>query len=95
MKEKLTIRNIDGQEKEYDILFTFEFNRTKKKYVAYTDYSKGDDGNMNCYSYILEDTKLLPIETEEEIKVVERLLQTITESTKLKYQMISSSGGVL
>lgn len=90
MKEKLTIKTNNGDSQEFDILFMFESNYTHKKYVTYTDYSKGEDGNMNCYSSILEEGKLLSIDTEQELKMIDRMLQTITASTKLKYKMVNS-----
>ena len=40
MEEKILIKNDQGEEKEFDILFTFESNETGKKYVTYTDYTK-------------------------------------------------------
>ena len=88
MKEKLTVQNNNGDSKEFDILFTFESNHTHKNYVTYTDYSKDEEGNINCYSSVLEEGKLLSIETEEELKMIDKMLQTITASTKLKYQMV-------
>jgi len=90
MKEKITVKNKNGDSKEFDILFTFESNHTHKKYVTYTDYSKDEDGNINCYSSMKEENELFPIETEEELKMIEKMLQTITASTKLKYKMKDS-----
>ena len=90
MKERLTIQDSNEGNKEFDILFTFESDRTHKKYITYTDYSKDEEGNMNCYSFIIEGGKLLPIDTEDELKVIDKMLQTITASTKLKYKMTNS-----
>ena len=50
MEEKILIKNDNGEEKEFTVLFTFESNETGKKYVTYTDYSKDYKGNINCYS---------------------------------------------
>ncbi len=87
MSEKLTISNTSGKSKELDILFTFESRSTKKKYVTYTDYSKDSDGSINCWSSILENGKLISIETEEELQWINKILETIMVSTKLKYRI--------
>lgn len=89
MKEKLIVQN-DHDQKEFDVLFTFESDHTHKQYVAYTDYSKDNDGNINCFSSILEEGRLLSIETEKEKAMIDQMLQTITASTKLKYHMVDT-----
>lgn len=87
MKEKLTISASNGEIKKMNILFTFESKQTKKKYVTYTDFSKDQEGNINCWSSILEGEKLISIETEEEFEWINKILQTIMVSTKVKYRM--------
>ncbi|MDE5586902.1 MAG: DUF1292 domain-containing protein, partial [Bacilli bacterium] len=87
MKEKLTISDANGKIQELEILFTFESKKTNKKYVTYTDYSKDSEGNINCWSSILENGNLISIETEEELEWVNKILKTIMASTKLKYRM--------
>ena len=44
MEEKILIKNDMGEEKEFDVLFTFESKETGKKYVTYTDYTKDYKG---------------------------------------------------
>ena len=86
MKDYLTITNENNETKEFEILFSFESEETNKKYVTYTDYSKDDDGNIICYSAILEkDGKLSKIDTEHEKAIVDELLNTLVESTKMNY----------
>lgn len=90
MKDYLTIKNKKDESKEYEILFTFESENTNKKYVTYTDYSKDEDGNIVCYSSIMDDDgKLSEVNTEKELKMVEELLKTLAETTKLKYKYYS------
>ncbi len=86
MKDYLTIKNDAGESKEFEILFSFESDETNKKYVTYTDYTRDDDGNIICYSSILEDDgKLSKITTEREKAMVDELLNTLVESTKMSY----------
>ena len=87
MKNYLTITNENGDSKEYEILFTFESENTNKKYVTYTDYSKDEENNIICYSSILEeDGKLSEIDTDKELKIIDEMLSTLVETTKLKYK---------
>lgn len=87
MNEKIIIKNDNNEEKEFDILFTFESKETKKKYVTYTDYSKNYKGKINCWSSVYEGDKLLPVDTEAELKVIDEMLRTIGNSTKEKYSL--------
>ncbi len=86
MDNYITIKNDKNEEKEFEILFSFESDNTNKKYITYTDYSKDDNGNIICYSSILEeDGKLSKIDTEPELKIIDEMLNTLVETTKLKY----------
>ena len=86
MDNYITIKNDKNEEKEFEILFSFESDNTNKKYITYTDYSKDDNGNIICYSSILEDDgKLSKIDTEPELKIIDEMLNTLVETTKLQY----------
>ena len=86
MDNYITIKNDKNEEKEFEILFSFESDNTNKKYITYTDYSKDDNGNIICYSSILEeDGKLSKIDTEPELKIIDEMLNTLVETTKWKY----------
>ena len=86
MDNYITIKNDKNEEKKFEILFSFESDNTNKKYITYTDYSKDDNGNIICYSSILEDDgKLSKIDTEPELKIIDEMLNTLVETTKLKY----------
>lgn len=86
MEEKILIKNDQGEEKEFDVLFTFESKETGKIYVTYTDYTKDYKGNINCFSGYYEGEKLLPVETEKELAFIEETLKTLTETIKYKYE---------
>lgn len=85
MEEKILIKNDLGEEKEFDVLFTFNSKETGKKYVTYTDYTKDYKGNLNCYSGYYEGNKLLPVESEKELTFIKETLKTLTETINYKY----------
>ena len=88
--KKNTFSMIDenGHEVVYDVLFTFESEETNKNYIVYTDQSKDDKGNIQVYASIYDpenpNSKLEPIETEKEWKVIETILETLQEEIKKK-----------
>ena len=72
----------DGKEIECEILFTYEDEKSKKNYIAYTDNTLDDEGNTKVYASIFnpeeENPVLLPIETDEEWKLIEGILTSLT-----------------
>ena len=73
--------NDEGKEIECEVLFTFESDETKKNYIVYTDNSLDDEGNVRVFASIYdpndEETKLLPIETDKEWKIIETILEEL------------------
>ena len=90
MNERMTFKAINdsGVEVQYEVLFTFESEETKKKYIVYTDDTTDDDGNIKVYasSYVENGEKynLSPIETEKEWKVIETILNELQANLKPK-----------
>ena len=87
MKEnKFKVIDKKGKEVEYEVLFTFESDETKKNYMVYTDNTKDKDGNTKVYASVFEPSKepleLLPVETEREWKVIETILESIQNENK-------------
>ena len=82
--------NEQGQEVECDVLFTFDSDETHKSYIVYTDNSKDEEGNIQVFASIynpnLEKTKLEPIETEQEWKIIETILNTLQDEIKKKVE---------
>lgn len=80
------VRDNDGKEIEFEVLFTFESDETKKNYMVYTDNSKDEDGNVRVYASVFvpnaEPLELLPVETEREWKIIETILESIDEESK-------------
>ena len=88
MKEKdtFTVINDEGKEIVCNVLFTFDSDETGKSYIVYTDNSKDSMGNVQVYASIFNpedaNTKLEPIETEKEWKVIDTILKTLQEEIK-------------
>lgn len=85
---KFTILNDEGKEEEYDVLFTFESEETGKNYIVYTDNTLDDEGNTEVYASVFDPTgknsKLQPVETDKEWKIIETILSEIQDSIKNK-----------
>lgn len=82
-EERMTFKVTDesGKEIECEVLFTFESDETKKNYMVYTDNTTDDEGNTKVYASIYNpneaETKLIPIETEKEWKIIETILEEL------------------
>ena len=81
---KDTIRSfkaiIDGEEKSFEVLYTFNSLKTKKDYIIYTDNQYGEDNMLNIYSsiyYPFEDKCLENIENDEDWAEVEEFLKGV------------------
>lgn len=68
-------------EVEYEVLFTFESNETKKKYVVYTDNSVDDVGELRISASIYNpddmEMKLYPLETDEEWETIKAVYEEV------------------
>jgi uncharacterized protein YrzB (UPF0473 family) len=86
-EETMTFKviNDEGKEVECEVLFTFESDETKKNYIVYTDNTLDEEGNTKVYASIYnpdeDETKLLPIETEKEWKIIETILEELQNET--------------
>ena len=73
--------NDEGKEVECEVLFTFESDETKKNYIVYTDNTIDEEGNTKVYASIYnpneDETKLIPIETDKEWKIIETILDEL------------------
>jgi len=90
MEEKMTFKviNDEGKEVECEVLFTFESDETKKNYIVYTDNTTDEDGNTKVYASIYtpdqDETKLEPIETDKEWKIIETILEELQKEIQGK-----------
>ena len=86
--ERMTFKVTDdnGKEIECEVLFTFESDETKKNYIVYTDNTTDEGGNTKVYASIYtpgeETTKLIPIETDKEWKIIETILEEVQAEAK-------------
>lgn len=74
---KLVVVDEKGNEIEMEILFTFDDDARKKKYVIYFN---PNDKQENLYASIYDDEgHLYPIEDDEEWDMVEEVIGTFME----------------
>ncbi|MCI8670634.1 MAG: DUF1292 domain-containing protein [Bacilli bacterium] len=78
-KEKFfTVTDEKGKATEYEILFTFDSDETKKSYIVFTDNTEDDAGSLNTYAatYNKDGNKLelKDIKTDKEWDLIENLL---------------------
>ena len=92
MKDKNVFQVLDenGREVTCEVLFVFDSEETKKSYIVYTDNTKDETGNVEVYASIYDpenpNSRLEPIETEKEWKVIETILETLQEEVRKKVQ---------
>lgn len=82
-KNSFTVINDEGKEIKCDVLFTFDSEETNKSYIVYTDNTLDENKNIKVYASIFDpnddNTKLEPIETEKEWKIIETILESLQE----------------
>lgn len=80
------VLNEEGKEVECEILFTFESTETNKNYIIYTDNTLDEIGNTKVYASTFDpedpNSKLEPIETEKEWKIIETILNELQTEAK-------------
>ena len=62
-KEKerfFTVTDNEGKTIEYEILFTFDSDETKKSYIVFTDNNKDEAGSIITYAATYEAEALSP-----------------------------------
>ena len=80
-KNTFEIINDEGKKIECEVLFTFDSDETNKSYIAYTDNSLDEQGNVRVYASSYDKTgenkELLPIETDKEWAIVESIFSEL------------------
>ena len=78
--EKILIE-IDGKQVEYDILFTFDCENTKKSYIGYTDNTISNNGRktiyVSSYNPLSEEIELEDIKDQKELDMIQDVLNKI------------------
>lgn len=81
-----TVTDKSGKTVEYEILFTFESDETKKSYIVFTDNTLDQEGNIVTYAATYDkngDTlQLEDIKTDQEWNLIENLLSSIEEASE-------------
>ncbi len=82
-KNTFQVINDEGKEVTCEILFTFDSDETKKSYIAYTDNTLDEVGNVKVYASIYdkngESKELLPIESEKEWQIIENIFSKLQD----------------
>jgi uncharacterized protein YrzB (UPF0473 family) len=82
---KINAIDINGNLKEYDTILTYHNDEYNKDYIVYTDNTLDEEGNTKVYASIYnpdqDETKLLPIETDKEWKIIETILEELQNET--------------
>ena len=82
-KNTFSMLDENGNEVVYDVLFTFDNDETGKSYIAYTDNTRDDSGNIQVYASTYDpenpESRLEAIETEKEWKLIEGILSNLTK----------------
>lgn len=79
---KFTVINKKGEEVEYEILITFDSDKTKKSYIIFTNGEKhpitgGTRIFANIYMPNSDDSRLLPIWRPKDWKIARKLIKII------------------
>ena len=87
---KIKITNDKGEELVCDVLFTFDSDETKKSYIAYTDNTTDEQGNIKVYANTYDPTgespDLEPLTSDKEWKVIENILMSVQEKVREEAQ---------
>ena len=82
--QKITIEK-NGKEVECDLLFTFDSEDTGKAYMAYTDYSKDEEGRNNIYvqSYDPVFERIENVTDPRELAMVDDVIKEIRNEIQM------------
>ncbi|TMN21039.1 DUF1292 domain-containing protein [Lentibacillus cibarius] len=85
-KERIIIPDENGEEHLFEVLFTFEVDKTGHSYIAVVPVDQQDNEEVEVYAFRYEeqekeddDLSLFPIESEEEWEMVEEMLNTLVD----------------
>lgn len=87
---KIQVVDDNGNELEFEVLFTFESDETGKKYVLYYN---PEDENPQVYSSIFDDEgHLFPVETPDEWDMIEEVFNSFIASDEEEEHECCHSG---
>lgn len=76
-KEMLTIETEDGEVFEREILFTYEDEETKQKYVFIIEPEENDEESVIALRFY-DDGRLEEVESDEELDKLQEVLDSFT-----------------
>ena len=72
---------VDGQEKVYDVYFSFTCPQTNKGYIAYSEHKTDENGNeiilKSVYDPNVSDKQLLPVTDPKEDELFQKVYEKI------------------
>ncbi|RYG74777.1 DUF1292 domain-containing protein [Lentibacillus lipolyticus] len=85
-KERIIIPDENGEEHLFEVLFTFDVDKTGHSYIAVVPVDQQENEEVEVYAFRYEeqetnddDLSLFPIESEEEWEMVEEMLNTLVD----------------
>ena len=83
---EIILKDQEGNEHKFDLLFTFDSDETGKSYMAYTDNSTTPDGQIQVFASTYdptgEDLNIYPLTDEKEWKVIQEILNGVQEQVR-------------
>lgn len=79
----LSLKDKNGNKKEYRILLNVKSSNSKKNYIIYTDEEKNENGDIKAYvsSYILSSkgnmTQLKSVTEKDELSFLSKILYSL------------------
>jgi len=82
--DKILVGSSDGLEKEYEVLFTYEDDKSGKTYVTYTEYKVDKSGSLivNAYFYTDDKSNLTKVESKKDKKFVEEIWEQLQSNIR-------------
>lgn len=88
----ISLLSQDGTSKKYDVLLMFE-SENDDLYIVYTDHELDEDGFTKTYAGIYKDEdgkkSLLPVETDEEMELIDQLLKKLEKKEGVTDEEVS------
>jgi len=90
-KERIIIPDENGDEHLFEVLLTFDVDKTGQTYIAVVPTEQKQDEEIEVYAFRYElkdndenDLALFPIESDEEWEMVEEMLNTLAAEEDLQ-----------
>jgi uncharacterized protein YrzB (UPF0473 family) len=100
--DQITITGKNGEQMVCQVLLTFRSDTTGKDYIVYTDNSRDEAGNTRVFASIYdpsgENNRLINIESPEEWRMIEELLQNLQDeilSSEAGEEILDPEGDIL